>query len=328
MIVAACHAALLQEPGLPMQNDNMLVPQSKFHADMELSAMSDDKSDTRRGHRAAGISLFRPGQPPAARQVTLDLATGRGIFSTALPTTLFNPAKVWESLSPVVLDAGLLIGNRLFPNMSSDPAAAAFDILRTKVLHGLASHGWHRIAVTSPTHGCGKSFVATNLALSLARRPDSRTVLIDLDLRRPQLAHLLGVGDVAPLREFLSGEQPLESHFHRVGRTLALALNGAPTLDPSAQLHDPDTAAALDAMQQQLDPEVVIYDLPPALVCDDVLAMAGQIDAVLLVTDGTRTSPDDIRACERMFDGRLPLLGIVLNRAQDRKLSRYRYGKD
>lgn len=290
--------------------------------------MSDDQSDSRHKSRPGVFSLFRPGQTPAMPPVTLDLATGREIFSAPLSPSLFSPERAWESLGPVVLDAEKLVGNGLFPYPSSDPAAAAFDILRTRLLHGLTARGWKRIAVTSPTHGCGKSFVATNLALSLARRPESRTVLLDLDLRRPQLADLLGQRDVAPLREFLTGEQPLESHFRRVGRTLALGLNGEAVQDASDLLHDPETALGLAAMQEQLDPEVVLYDLPPALVADDVLALAGQIDAVLLVTDGTRTTPEDIRACERLFEGQLPLMGVVLNRAQDRKIGRYRYGKD
>lgn len=290
--------------------------------------MSDDRSDTRADSLLRGISLFRPGQPPALRPVTLDQATGREIFSVPLSATLFNPAKVWESLAPVTLDAGFLTGNGLFPAASADPAAAAFDMLRTGLLQALSFRDWRRIAVTSPTHGCGKSFVATNLALSLARRPESRTVLIDLDLRRPQLAGLLGLSDIGPLQDYLSGEQPLESQFRRVGRSLALGMNGAAVADASELLHSPDTGLALQAVTEHLDPQVVILDLPPVLVNDDVMALAPLVDAVLLVTDATRTSPEDIRACERLFKGRLPLLGVVLNRAQDRKVSRYRYGKD
>jgi len=290
--------------------------------------MSADRSDTRRDTQARGISLFRPGQASSRMPVTLDQATGREIFSMPLPEALFNPTKVWESLAPVALNPDHLTGNGLFPSASSDPAAAAFDILRTRLLQGLSDKGWCRIAVTSPTHGCGKSFVATNLALSLARRPDSRTVLIDLDLRRPQLAALLGLRDIGPLQEFLSGEQPLESQFRRVGRTLALGLNGTAVAEASDLLHSPDTGLALRAMTDQLDPQVVIFDLPPALVNDDVLALAGEVDAVLLVTDATRTTPDDIRACERLFKDRLPLMGVVLNRARDRTIGRYRYGKD
>ena len=290
--------------------------------------MSGDKSDTRNPYRGSHASLFRPGQSVAAEPVTYDLATGREIFSAPLPVTYVNPARVWESISPVSLSANHLAGNGLFPHSAPGPATTAFDMLRTRLLHGLRTHGWKRIAVTSPTHGCGKSFVATNLALSLARRAGSRSVLMDLDLRRPQLATLLGIADIGPVEEFLSGDQPLESHFRRFGRTLALGLNGAAVEMASETLHDAVTAQALDAMLEQLDPEVVIYDLPPALLSDDVLALRPCIDAVLLVTDGTQTSPDDIRACEALFAGQMPLLGVVLNRAQDRAAGRFRARKD
>ena len=290
--------------------------------------MSDDRSDTRVGSVQRGISLFRPGRAPARKPVTLDQATGREIFSGPLPAILFNSAKVWESLASVTLNEAHLTVNGLFPAASTDPAATAFDILRTRLLQGLTDKGWRRIAITSPTHGCGKSFVATNLALSLARRPDSRTVLIDLDLRRPQLAGLLGLRDMGPLQDYLSGEQPLESQFCRVGRSLALGLNGTAVTDASELLHSPDTGAALQAATEHLDPQVVILDVPPALVNDDVMALAPHIDAVLLVTDATRTSPEDIRACERLFEGRLPLMGVVLNRARGRTVGRYWYGKD
>lgn len=295
--------------------------------DIGVSDMPGDKFAPRPQGRSTGISLFRPGQPAPETAVTYDLATGREIFSAPLPTPIANPARVWESLGPLQLSLDHLVGNGLFPASSTEPAAAAFDQLRSRLLHGLAQKGWRRVAITSPTHGCGKSFVATNLALALARRPGSRTVLLDLDLRRPRLADLLGVKDAPALEDFLTGEQPLESLFRRFGRTLALGLNGTPVEMASERLHSPDTPLALAAMTEQLDPEVVICDLPPALVSDDVLAMAPALDAVLLVTDGTKSSPDEIRACERMFDSRLPLLGVVLNRAQDKSARRYGYGR-
>lgn len=287
---------------------------------------SGPRKDARKDPRTTGVSLFKTRQPAAQPAVTLDLVTGREIFGAPLPAIFANPARVWESLGTVTLAADA-VGNTLFPEVSDHPAAVAFDILRTRLLRGLAEKGWKRIAVTSPTHGCGKSFVATNLALSLARRPASRTVLIDLDLRRPEIAKVLGIHEDRALGEFLSGEQPLEGVFRRYGRTLALGLNGEPIEKASETLHDPDTVSALAAMVEQLDPEVVIYDLPPALVNDDVLALGPCIDAVLLVTDGTKTSPAEINTCEKLFEGRIPLLGVVLNRAQDFNAGRYRYAK-
>lgn len=69
-----------------------------------------------------------------------------------------------------------------------------------------------------------------------------------------------------------------------------------------------------------LEPDLMIFDLPPALASDDVLALAPQLDAVLLVIDGTQSAPDRVRACLRLFEGQVPVLGTVLNRARDRNL--------
>jgi translation initiation factor IF-2 len=51
------------------------------------------------------------------------------------------------------------------------------------------------------------------------------------------------------------------------------------------------------------------------------------LETVLLVADGTKTTAEDLRACERLFEGRIPLMGVVLNRAQERAAQRRGYGK-
>jgi Mrp family chromosome partitioning ATPase len=308
-----------------MEYNRILMPISANIADMDgagdvgMGQTDDDKRPARSAPMRAGVSLFRPGQSVDRASVTLDQRTGHEIFAVPQMLATPSPMRVWDSIGPIALNAERLAGNGLFTHVSTNPAVAVFDMLRTRLLQALRDRGWQRIAVTSPTHGCGKSFVAANLALSLARLPATRTVLMDLELRRPHLAGIFGVVDAAPLQEFLSGEQPLESHFRRFGKTLALGLNGAPVEDPATVLQDPDTALALDAMMTQLQPDAVIHDLPPVLTSDDVIAMIPQIDAVLLVADGTRSTADDIKATERMLEGRVPLMGVVLNRAQDRK---------
>ncbi|MFV0493070.1 MAG: P-loop NTPase [Pseudorhodobacter sp.] len=181
--------------------------------------------------------------------------------------------------------------------------------------------------MTSPTHGCGKSIVAANLALSLARRPSGKTVLLDMELRAPQLAYWFGMPDAGALRDFLDGKKSLQDHFRRIGETLVLGLNNQAESKAAEILQEPSTAQALSTMMTTLKPEIVVMDAPPALVSDDVVALAHLVDAVLLIADGTRSSPRDIRACEKLFDNNLPVLGVVLNRAQDRSLSRYRYAR-
>ncbi|MEZ5798322.1 MAG: CpsD/CapB family tyrosine-protein kinase [Paracoccaceae bacterium] len=277
--------------------------------------------------RSGHVSLFRPGQMVPGDSVTLDQRTGREIFVTPATLNPFNPGRVWESITPITPAADLLVRNGLFPDAVQNQVTRTFDILRTRLLQAMASRNWTRIAVTSPTHGCGKSFVAANLALALARLPSCRTVLMDLELRQPDLARLFGQTDIGPLADFLFSEQPLEGHFRRIGPNLALALNGQPVARASEVIQDPEFANALGALRDLLQPDITIFDTPPALASDDVISLAPEVDAVILVVDGTRTTPDDIRACERLFEGRLPLLGAVLNRAQDRTLDRYAYGQ-
>jgi Mrp family chromosome partitioning ATPase len=272
--------------------------------------------------RGPAVSLFRPGQVladrPAGLPVTLDQKTGREIFLAPLSPLPLNPARVWESIGPLAPDAGRLAARGLFVEGAKDGPAGQFDILRTRLLQAIGPRKWTRIAITAPTAGAGTSLVAANLALSLARLPSCRTVLMDLCLRTPALAPLFGLREAPDLTEFLRGEQPLEATFRRVGRNLALAVNGTQVEASSELLHDPETALALQAMRDLLQPDVVLIDAPPALASDEFLALGAHVDAVLLVTDASRTSPDEIRATERLIDGRLPLLGVVLNRARDR----------
>jgi protein-tyrosine kinase len=284
--------------------------------------MSDEGQDGSRPAqiRARGgfVPVFRPGQPAQPRPVTLDQKTGREILPPSLSLALLNPARIWESITEFTPKPADLAGNGLFADGAQAAAAGLFDILRTRVLQAMAKNGWTRLAVTSPTPGCGKSLVAANLALALARLPSCRTVLLDLDLRAPALARMFGAKEIGALADYLLGEQPMESQFRRIGRNLALGLNGAPQPRAAELIQDPEFPRALEALRDQLQPDLIVLDTPAVLGSDEVISLAGQVDAVLLVVDGTRSSPQEIAAAERLLEGQLPLLGVVLNRAQDR----------
>ncbi len=312
-----------------MQRHNILISPGFGHADMEQSMMNDDSFDDKPhppvAPRPTAFSMFRQGQIASRAAMALDQKPGTDSYAEP-KLQQPSPDRVWESLTPVTLNPENLAGNGLFVNANQSPVTASFDILRTRILQAMEQNGWRRIAITSPTHGCGKSFLAANLALSLARLGNVRTVLMDLELRHPDLARLMGV-NAGPIRDVLSAEQPLESHLRRFGKTLALALNSVPVAAAAEMLHEKSTVETLRAMMEHLDPAIAVFDLPPALGSDDVLTLLPQMDAVLLVADGTQTSAEDIRACERLFEGRIPLLGVVLNRTDDRKTARYRYGK-
>lgn len=234
-----------------------------------------------------------------------------------------DAAEVWDRLRRVDLDPRHLARRRVVSASRTDPAHVAFDVLRTRLLQAIRARGWSRIAITSPTQGCGKTFVAANLALSLSRQASCRTVLMDLDLRIPALAGVLGIRDSGYIHHFLTGERSMESHLLRIRPNLAAGLNAEPVSDAAELIQEPATRAALDAMRAALRPDVVLYDLPPALSCDDVIAFLPQVDGVLLVAGGGLTKADDVRKCERLFAGQTPLLGVILNMAGDPAIEPY-----
>ncbi len=229
----------------------------------------------------------------------------------------------WDALRSAALDTDHLLRHRVITATRADPANITFGQLRTRMSRALRTHGWSRVGITSAGPGCGKTFVASNLALSFARQASCRVALVDLDLRLPNLARVLGVPYPGQIRDFLNGHRSTSEHFLRAAPNLALGLNATPVPDPAELLQEPSTAQALGTMITTLRPDVVLYDLPPALVCDDVLAFLPRLDCILLVAGGGISKAEDIRQCERLFEGQIPLLGVLLNRSEDKPADPY-----
>lgn len=228
-------------------------------------------------------------------------------------------ADMWDSLALVLPDARThaTSGAPLVDYHRDHPTAKAFDLLRTRLTQALRQHGWSRIAIVAPTTGCGATFTAVNLALSLARVPGSRTVLVDLDQRKPGVAKALGLSGDWPIGEFLMGRRLMEEHMIRCSDTLALALNTQRYENASEHLHDEVACAVLEDAEEELSPDVVLYDLPAMLEYDDLAAFLPQVDGVLLIADGTKTTKAQIEECERILEGQTELLGVVLNRGRE-----------
>lgn len=235
-------------------------------------------------------------------------------------------AAAWEALPTLILSERQSDRGRLVSHSRADPAHSAFDMMRTRVAQAMTERGWSRIAITSPTKNCGKTFVSANLALSLSRRRSLRIGLMDFDLRLPSLGRIFGVSAPAEIERLLEGGAPLADHFRRLEGNLAIACNNRPLADAAERLSDLRTAAALDRIQSELGLDLMIFDLPPMLACDDFLALAPHVDCALLVAGGGVTRAEEIRRCAKLMEGRTPLLGIILNRADDPNVERYYYG--
>jgi len=266
----------------------------------------------RRDVLARGDAAAPPVSAPMSAP-TPDPASG-GQAPVAAPPAAAATA-LWSALTPFVPDPRHLVRNRIVA-AEGGREAVPFDVMRTRLLQQMRTNNWRRVAVTSATAACGKSTVALNLAFGLARQSDIRTVLCEMDLRRPSLSATIGLADPLNFARVIEGRAPFADHARRVGDNLALALNRGPVKNPAELLHSPTVAEALDRIEAEYDPTLMIFDMPPLLVSDDALAFLSQVDCAILVAAAEATTIKQIDACERELAAQTNVLGVVLNKCR------------
>lgn len=222
--------------------------------------------------------------------------------------------QTWDELPQLKLNARRLARNRIVAAARTDPTYIAIDILRTKLMGMIREHGWKSLAITSPRGGCGKTTLALNLAFSLSQQPKFKTGLVDLDLRRPNIARLLHCQQAGGLEDFLRGRTKLGQSVFRIGCNLVVAPNAVPVSGPAELLAECITGPSIVAMRETLGLDLILYDLPPMLAADDALVVLPSVDAMLLVAAAGESTISEIESCERDLSQTGKLAGIVLNK--------------
>ena len=203
--------------------------------------------------------------------------------------------------------------NRIVTFADADPAHVTFDMMRTKLLRAVKQNGWTSVGITSPTAGCGKTTVALNIAFSLAHQADLRTVLVDLDLRRPAVARNLDLGGSRSVARVLQGTATIPETFVRYGDNLAIGANSEPMRHSGDLLMSAATGQAVAGLKAAFTPDVILYDMPPMLMSDDAMAFVPYLDCVLLVAGAEKSRLDEVDKCEQDLADHTNLLGVVLN---------------
>ena len=224
-------------------------------------------------------------------------------------------AAYWQSLTPINIEPRVLKRNRVV-SIEACEEAAGFDLLRTKTLLQMRKNGWKRLAITSPTTGCGKTTTALNLALGLTRQADKSGILFEMDMRRPSIARMLGFRPEFGVGELLSGAIDFKSQAVRVGDNVALSINFGPEKNTSQLLMRDSTARLIDEIEQEFQPDIVIFDLPPLLVSDDTTAFLKNSDCALLIAAAEKTTVSQVDSCEREIAEHTNVLGVVLNKTR------------
>jgi capsular exopolysaccharide synthesis family protein len=204
-------------------------------------------------------------------------------------------------------------------------AAEAFRSLRTSVLLSRPKAGPRVILVTSCLPGEGKSTVTVNLAISFAQH-GKKVLIMEADMRRPSMKHVLDVSNEAGLSNVLAGTLTLdESTLHGVHvPTLDVLPAGPRPPMPSEMLG----SAVFDSLLEQLRSlnDIILIDSPPALLLTDAVSIASKMDAVIWVArTGVITRPYLTRASQLIERNGMPVIGFVMNR-MDKSVDPYGYG--
>lgn len=231
------------------------------------------------------------------------------------PVHADDPVAVqYKHTAVVKLDPAHLDRHRVIAHQKTHAASWVFDVLRTQVLQKMDENGWRTLAITSPNVSSGKTVVAINLAMSIAQHTNRTALLVDFDLRRPSVARSLGLDRAVSLNDVLAGHVEVGAALVNPGLERFVVL---PTKNPvshaSEVLSSSKVGNLIADLRERYDDRIVIFDLPPVLASDDVMAVLPRVDCVLLVIgSGVSAERDVEEAMSRL--SKANLLGVVLNK--------------
>ncbi len=218
------------------------------------------------------------------------------------------------------------------------PAVEQFRSLRSRIFELRDISPLKSILVSSGLPQEGKSFISTNLALSLARHKNSKVLLIDGDMRRYTLHQILGCESHPGLADYLGGKASIVEVMQRPEPLQAPAPGVTPMLPNLTFIaggNGGDKAADLSGsprfgeLIRQAAPHFdwIIVDSSPVLPVSDAVNLARSCDGVLLVARGGVTKfPVAQRAQSELKASNI--LGFVLNAVQEMPQVGNYYGYD
>jgi protein-tyrosine kinase len=292
-----------QEPGIPE------------HPTGAAAAVAEHEEDAAPRFSETPIHS-EPYADPSTRRVV-----GESLDLSQIPTRHWAPSL---AQLPSLLDRG--------------PAVEQFRSLRSRIFELRDISPLKTILVSSGLPQEGKSFVSTNLAMSLARHKNSKVLLIDGDMRRYTLHQTLGCESHPGLADYLAGKASLVEVMQRPEPLLSATPGATPMLpnltfiaggnggDKAADLSgSPRFGELIRLAAPHFD--WIIVDSSPVLPVSDAVNLARWCDGVLLVARGGVTKfPVAQRAQSELKASNI--LGFVLNAVQETPEVGSYYGYD
>jgi len=191
--------------------------------------------------------------------------------------------------------------------------AENFNVLRAQILFPKEGQSPRTIMVTSAFPGEGKTYVASNLAASIAKGVNEYVLLVDCDLRRPSLHKMLGQVNREGLHEYLTKKRELPDLIMQTGiKKLSLLTAGRAPQNPSELLSSMQMREFLDEVKNRYDDRYIVMDATPSQVTSEASVLANYVDGIVFVVMAEKAPRETIK---RSIDnlGRDKILGVVFN---------------
>lgn len=196
-------------------------------------------------------------------------------------------------------------------------AAERFRILRGQLEQiAIKSNLEHRrvYSVTSALPGEGKSLVSANLARALATDPRGKTLLIDCDLRKPNVHRFFNLPQGPGLSDVLLAGKSFKSVIVQAEPGLDVLTAGSPVVDSTRTLEQPGTGMLIEELKKEY--QVIVLDCPPSLFCADPIIMSRLASTTLLVSRSWKTEKKLVKEAINAI-GKKKIGAIVLNDCED-----------
>ena len=248
----------------------------------------------------------------------------------ALDNTFKTPDSIEEKLKLPALGITPVVKNdkksaapeKQYLDDSMSPFAESINTIRTGLLFSNIDHPPKTILVTSATGTEGKSTMAINLAAAYSNL--GKTLLLEVDLRKPSMAKNLGIDTKQGLTDLVTGTMALDSEtFYKTNNDrLSVITCGTIARNPLELLSSQKFELLLKALKE--DFEYIILDGPPTLPVSDSCILANKVDGVIFAVKAEDTRIKVAKeAVSRLQKLNANIIGAVLTVAEPNKMSYY-----
>lgn len=215
-----------------------------------------------------------------------------------------------------LIDTSIFDAQRIITGDDADSNSEKIRLLRSELLYLSKTDHISTFGISSAGEGEGKTTIALNLAISLSRSAEANVILIDGDIKNPQIHNRLGVESDYGLVDLIGGHVPLLDVMLRLSIPNLWLIPGR---EESSKLLDQAKSARVEELVGGFSiggQSIVLVDLPPMLNRDDALVLASALDAVLLVVEEGKTTEEEIKRASGLLK-QCNYIGNILNRSNN-----------